>query len=435
MQIKKLFSKNNIKSFKVLFYEKKLGRTIFLDAISKGLPYLFLPLFLKLMPLSEYGLYTFIIYIITTGAYVFQFGFETAKSKLYYIYDASERGRMLFSMNFFLAVLFVVIVVIDLKLKIISTYLLNIPSQGGFKFEFSILSLILINAVVTLLMKHLTLTNKVLTYQIWNTIKIFFVNAFVILTAYFLFNSTINAAQRIFYEAIFSLIVIIPLYIYFYSNHFEFKLDFKIMSRVFELGTPMMIGGIIAIAYNISDKYFIQKFIDYSALATYNLTLFLIMPIGLLFTSFFDSYWVPKFFNDNKEQIRIDETNKVTFTLFIVLLLMLPVFLFFIYFYLKLTHNPIQLHSIVWIFIIIYVSRSFDIFTQFYNNFFIVTEKTYKATLLNFIISVFIVVFNLILIPKIGIIGAAIVLMLSSLVKFMLFFVNAHKIAAKGIIS
>jgi O-antigen/teichoic acid export membrane protein len=81
------------------------------------------------------------------------------------------------------------------------------------------------------------------------------------------------------------------------------------------------------------------------------------------------------------------------------------------------------------------VSRSFDIFTQFYNNFFIVTEKTYKATLLNFIISVFIVVFNLILIPKIGIIGAAIVLMLSSLVKFMLFFVNAHKIAAKGIIS
>ncbi|WP_435352569.1 lipopolysaccharide biosynthesis protein [Emticicia sp. SJ17W-69] len=435
MQIKKFFSANNIQSFKVLFYEKRLGRTILLDALSKGLPYLFLPLFLKLMPLTEYGLYTFIIYIITTGAYVFQFGFETAKSKLYFIYDARERGRMLFSMNFFLGLLFLAIVIIDLKFKIISTHLLNMPLQEGFSFEFSILSLILINAVITLLMKHLTLTNKVLTYQIWNTIKIFFVNAFVILIAYFLFNSTINAAQRIFYEALFSLIIILPLYIYFYSNHFEFKLDFKIMSRVFELGTPMMIGGIIAIAYNISDKYFIQKFIDYSALATYNLTLFLIMPIGLLFTSFFDSYWVPKFFNDNKKQINIDETNKVTLNLSFVLLLMLPVFLILIYFYLKLTNNPVQLHSIVWIFVIIYLSKSFDIFTQFYNNFFIVTEKTYQATLLNFIISVFIIVFNWVLIPKIGIIGAAIVLMLSSLVKFMLFFINAHKIAAKGLIS
>lgn len=435
MQTRNIFSKDNVKLLKILLYEKKLGRTILLDVLSKGLPYLFLPLFLKLMPLTEYGLYTFILYIVTTGAYIFQFGFETAKSKLYFIYDASERGRMLFSMNFFLGLLFLAIVIIDLKFKIISTYVLNMHFEKEFSFEFSILALILINAITTLLMRHLTLSSQVLTYQIWNTFKIFLINFLVILTAYFILSSTMNAVQRICYEAFFSFIITLPLYIYFYSIHFEYKLDFKIMSRVFQLGTPMMIGGIIAIAYNISDKYFIQKFIDYSAMATYNLTLFLIMPIGLLFTSFFDSYWVPKFFNENKEQIKIDKTNKVTLLLSFIFILMLPVFLFLIYFYLKFTNNPVQLHSIFWLFIIIYLSKSLDIFTQFYNNFFILAEKTYQATLLNFIISLLVIMFNWVLIQRVGIIGAAIVLMLSSLAKFVLFFVNAHKIAAKGFIS
>lgn len=429
MSIKHLFSIENLHSFESIFFQKKIGRTILLDALSKGLPYLFLPLFLKLMPLSEYGLYTFIIYIVTTGAYIFQFGFETAKSKLYFVYDKKELGRMLFSMNTFVLLLFILVVVIDYKFKIITTYILDIHSQANFNLELSILTLILINGVTTMLMRHLTLTNNVFTYQLWNGVKIFLLNTIVIVIAYFVLNTTLNATQRIFYEVVFSLLITVPFYAYFYLNHFEYRLDFKIMRRVFELSLPMMIGGIIAIAYNISDKYFIRKFIDYDALGMYNLTLFLIMPIGLLFTSFFDSYWVPKFFNDNKNQISIEETNKVTQILSIVFLIMLPIFLFFIFFYLKITNNPIQLNAIIGLFIFLYLSKSVDIITQFYNNFFIIAEKTYQTTLLNFILSVVLIVLNWILIQRFGIIGGAVVLLLCSIIKFIVFFIKAHRIA------
>jgi O-antigen/teichoic acid export membrane protein len=429
LRIKHLFTIDNFHTFKDLFFEKKLGRTILLDALSKGLPYLFLPLFLKLMPLSEYGLYTFIIYIVTTGAYIFQFGFETAKSKLYFIYDKKELGRMLFSMNTFVLILFILIVVVDYRFKIITTYILNIQFQINFNLEFSILTLILINGITTLLMRHLTLTNNVFTYQLWNGVKIFLLNTFVIVIAYFIFNATLSATQRILYEVIFSLLITLPFYAYFYLVHFEYKFDFKIMRRVFELSLPMMIGGIIAIAYNISDKYFIRKFIDYDALGMYNLTLFLIMPIGLLFTSFFDSYWVPKFFNDNKNQINIQDTNKVIQILSIIFLIMLPVFLFLIFFYLKITNNPIQLNAIIGLFIFLYLSKSIDIITQFYNNFFIVAEKTYQTVLINFILSVVLIIFNWILIQRFGIIGGAIVLLSCSVIKFIIFFIKAHKIA------
>ena len=400
-----------------------------LDALSKGLPYLFLPLFLKLMPLSEYGLYTFIIYIVTTGAYIFQLGFETAKSKLYFIYDKKELGRMLFSMNTFVLILFALVVVIDYRFKIITTYILNIQFHVNFNLELSILTLIMINGITTMLMRHLTLTNNVFTYQLWNGVKILLTNTFIILIAYFVLSTTLNATQRIFYEVIFSLLITVPFYIYFYTVHFEYKFDFKIMRRVFELSLPMTIGGIIAIAYNISDKYFIRKFIDYDALGMYNLTLFLIMPIGLLFTSFFDSYWVPKFFNDNKNQVNIEETNKVTQILSIVFLIMLPVFLSLIFFYLKITNNPIQLSAIIGLFIFLYLSKSLDVITQFYNNFFIVAEKTYQTTLINFILSIVLIILNWILIQKFGIIGGAIVLLLCSIIKFIIFYIKAHKIA------
>lgn len=434
MSVKSIFSTDNIQILKKLFYEKKLGRTIFLDAISKGLPYLFLPLFLKLMPLSEYGLYTFIIYVITTGSYIFQFGFETAKTRLYFIYSNVERGQMIFGMNAFIFILFIIIVLIDFKFSIICTYLLNIDPQIGFKLEFSILSLIFINAVIMLLMRHLTLNNHILTYQLWNTIRILSINIFIIIITYFMFSSTVTAAQRIYYELVVSLVVIVPFYVYFYHNSFVYKFNYAIMRRVFELGLPMMIGGIIAVAYNISDKYFIRKFIDYDALAVYNLTLFLIMPIGLLFTSFFDSYWVPRFFSKNNIQINIEETNRVTLVLCVILILTLPVFLLFIFYYLKFTHNPIQFNSIIWIFIILYFSRSFDILTQFYNNFFIIAEKTYQSTLLNLTISLLIVLFNWILIQRIGIMGAAVVLIFTSFIKFILFFINAKRISSKFIV-
>ena len=97
--------------------------------------------------------------------------------------------------------------------------------------------------------------------------------------------------------------------------------------------------------------------------------------------------------------------------------------------YLKITNNPIQLDAIVGLFIFLYLSKSIDIITQFYNNFFIVAEKTYQTVLINFILSVVLIILNWILIQRFGIIGGAVVLLVCSLLKFIIFFIKAHKIA------
>ncbi len=429
MSIKRVFSLKNLASLKHILFEEKLGRTIFLDALSKGLPYLFLPLFLKIMPFSEYGLYTFIIYIVMTGAYVFQFGFETAKSKLYFSFDKKELGRMLFNMNIFMFVMFIIVVIIDYKFRIITTYVLNMPLQANYNLEFSILMLILLGAMTIMFMRHLTLSNKVFIFQRWNAIRILILNTFPLLIAYFALNSILKAEQRIFYETVLSLFIIIPFYYYYYVTYFEYKIDLKIIRRVFKICFPIFLGSIISISYNLADKYFINKFIDSNALGIYNLTMFLIMPIGLLFTSFFDSYWVPLFFNDNKSEIKVEKTNKVVFLLAIVLLIALPVFFILIFLYLSITNSNVPLKSIIVLFLFLYVSKSLDILAQFYNNFFILIEKTYQTVVINFILTILNFILNWILIQRIGIIGGGIALLFCSGVKFFLFFIKSHRIA------
>ncbi len=364
-----------------------------------------------------------------TGAYVFQFGFETAKSKLYFSFDKKELGRMLFNMNIFMFVMFIIVVIIDYKFKIITTYVLNIPLQANYNLEFSILVLILLGAMSIMFMRHLTLSNKVFIFQRWNTIRILILNTFPLLIAYFTLNSVLKAEQRIFYETVLSLFIIIPFYYYYYANCFEYKIDLKIIRRVFKICLPMFLGSIISISYNLADKYFINKFIDSNALGIYNLTMFLIMPIGLLFTSFFDSYWVPVFFNDNKNEIKVEKTNKVVFLLAIVLLIALPVFFILIFSYLSITNSNIPLKSIIVIFLFLYASKSLDILSQFYNNFFILIEKTYQTVVINFILTILNFILNWILIQRIGIIGAGIALLFCSGVRFFLFYVKSHKIA------
>lgn len=430
MNIKNARVKRAVDLGNTLLVKQKLGRTILLDVMSKGLPYLFLPIFLKMMPLKEYGIYTFIIYIVTTGAYIFQFGFETAKSKLYFVYDEIEKGRMLFSMNLFLLLLFIVVAIIDLRFTVISTYLLNLNTPNNVALEFSILAYIFLNALVIVLTRHLTLTQKVLTFQIWNAFRLLLTNLAVVIAAFYLLSSTLSAYQRTVYEVVAGLLLLSPLYLLFYQKQFVYKFDLKIMRRVFELATPMMLGAVIAIAYNISDKYFIQKYIDYEALAVYNLTLFLVMPIGLLFTSFFDSYWVPKFFAENRHTLQIDKTNRATSIFALILAAALPVFLFFIAIYLKIINSTIQINTIALLFSILYISRSLDIISHFYNNFFIVTEKTYQLMTINIGFSLLAFTLNFLCIKTFGLIGAACILLLVSSLRLFIFFRKANALVA-----
>lgn len=419
--------KNILHSVQNVLIHKKIGWTIFLDIISKGLPYLFLPFFIEMMTISEFGIFTHIVFISISGASLMQFGFETAKSKLYFSLKEEELGRLKFSMNVVVFSGFIILLLFSTSSLFLTKYILKL-GNGNLELEFFIIVFCLINAVILLLIRHYSLTKKFYKFQIWNLFRLLFTNLILLIIFYFIFRSNLNAETRLIYEVILNLLFLIPLY-YFYQKEFIYKFDVALMKKVFKISFPILIGAIIGIVYNLSDKYFVNSLINTVELAKYNYALLMIIPLGLTFTPFFDAYWVPKFFSENKDSVDVNGTKRISIIFSVMLLGFMPIFIGCVFLYTQLTQNKIDFYDIAPVLVIVYLSKTFDMITQFYNNFFILAENTKISVSVNIFLGFLFLGLSYILINYYGIIGAAIALLITSFLKFILYYSLGLKIA------
>ena len=201
------------------------------------------------------------------------------------------------------------------------------------------------------------------------------------------------------------------------------------MKKVFKISFPILIGAIIGIVYNLSDKYFVNSLINTVELAKYNYALLMIIPLGLTFTPFFDAYWVPKFFSENKDSVDVNGTKRISIIFSVMLLGFMPIFIGCVFLYTQLTQNKIDFYDIAPVLVIVYLSKTFDMITQFYNNFFILAENTKISVSVNIFLGFLFLGLSYILINYYGIIGAAIALLITSFLKFILYYSLGLKIA------
>ncbi|MBK8391110.1 MAG: oligosaccharide flippase family protein [Saprospiraceae bacterium] len=121
--------------------DSKFFKVLILDVLSKGSDFLFLPIYLKLLTQEEFGIYTFILYIITTASGIIKLGMDTAASKMYYETERFDRSKMLFSVNSIWFALFILITGISLTTgidKFVFIDLLNIPLEGYIQIRYFI---------------------------------------------------------------------------------------------------------------------------------------------------------------------------------------------------------------------------------------------------------------------------------------------------------
>ena len=112
-----------------------------------------------------------------------------------------------------------------------------------------------------------------------------------------------------------------------------------------------------------------------------------------------------------------------------MLLGFMPIFIGCVFLYTQLTQNKIDFYDIAPVLVIVYLSKTFDMITQFYNNFFILAENTKISVSVNIFLGFLFLGLSYILINYYGIIGAAIALLITSFLKFILYYSLGLKIA------
>lgn len=404
------------------FRHSKLSKVFFWDVLSKGSDFVFLPLYLKILTQAEYGFYTYTIYIITTLSGILNLGLDTSLSKMYYETENDGRKTMLFSINIiwflFFAVVFLFCLITSID-NILLTEVLNVSLGDYRQIRFFIFGFVLFKMIQNTLNIFFVIDDNSITYQKYNLFRTLIGNSIVlIILAYF---TTGNKAYfRLYLEPIFFFLSFIPLIIIFIKR-MKFKINWKFVKDSLTLGMPIMGSVIVGVVYNISDKYFLQKSNGYDTLAVYNLTLFLTLPISLVFMSF-STIWMPIFFKEHSSIIRFRDTNKyfVRLTLFYLILLILIESILIIG--VKLDFLKSEYTPIIYIYPIVFVAKVMENLFQLYNNFIIAWNKTLFNLLISVLFSVITLVLNFLIIPEWGLYGAITTLFLLSATRLIIFY-------------
>lgn len=190
-----------------------------------------------------------------------------------------------------------------------------------------------------------------------------------------------------------------------------FKIDANMLKQMYRFGIPMMLASLPAMLLQVLDKFIMPNFADNLTFNTYAINYKLGIPMMLIVTMF-DYAWKPFFLTHYKD----DDSNRLfgrVFTYFTLLsAVAFLVFALFMPFFVRLPFlggkliPPMFWHGMGIIPIILAAYYFNGAITNFAAAFHI-TKKTHYITITMWSAAIVNIVLNLLLIPRIGIYGAA----------------------------
>jgi O-antigen/teichoic acid export membrane protein len=399
-------------------FNPKLATTILLDVLAKGIPYLLLPVFLRLMTQHEFGLYTYIIFIIVSASTIFKLGMDTATTKFFYQYSTTERGRFLFTINTIvyglLTVIMVAFAIFSANKPLLSKLLSGVEVSTEMVMVFW-LNLFLYLTVLFLNVYYV-IAEKFSLYQKYNLLRLLFVNLSVCFTLYFFRGYSVT--NRLWVEAGGGLLILSPL-IYDYCRQFQLQFDRRMFGEAFRVAFPVLLTNIVAITAGLADKYLLQDKKSIDDLAIYNLAIFLALPVSLLFNSF-HSLWLPKVFQQRDVAIRYQNANAVLSKLFFLFIGVVLITWTGIIIALQIHLVPAEYESVRFIFPIVGLAFVLECLTQLYMNIVVSIGKTEYNLFINILVMLAVILLNIWLIPIFGIVATS----------FIYLFINALRLVS-----
>lgn len=383
----------------------------FTNALYTGLPLILLPFLVIILEPKDYGM---VDLFRTISMFMVPFlGLSAVQSigRFYFDLDKETFKSFVSSIQFFqvitaaLAILFLV----GISSFIDNEYvILLILSVFYFLFNQFIESLLIIFRVEQKPKKYLLIRGGNIILEL-----------LLLVFLYKLF-STQDWTFRVYPTVIATFVIAVVSGVCFWKMGYKFYFSKDLLSKALIYSSPLILHMVSGYVLNIGDRLFIKHYLTETDLGNYAVAYQLGMAINFFYTSF-NLAWTPTYFKWMKEdkQKKIAKVRKVVYVGIIFMAIMIMLLWLVASPYLRNNTNYNISTHIVWI---VLISNIFLCFYKFEANFLLYNKNTKSLSYISLISALISIIINILIIPKIGILGAAYATLVSFILMYALIF-------------
>jgi O-antigen/teichoic acid export membrane protein len=394
---------------------RRMFTVLSIDILVKASGIILLPLYLRLMSQEEFGLYSYILSIVFTFSVVLNFGLYIPLSKFYHdSKDKIARGQLLFStfamLLLALCVFLIPIYFFRLDYRLVKL-LFNNPIDYG-KYRIPILFSVVTTVFSFMLTNYFFTSEKINHLKKYNAFRIIGINLAALLVLY-VFAQDDHVYLRLIaaYTVEFGISV---MFYYFCIREMKISFKWELIYPSFKLATPVMISAVLGIVINFGDKFFLEKYGTLHELSVYYLAISFSGILATIYASF-QNAWLPLFFKERDVLRNFEKTKRFSIKIFIGFLVL--GILIMIGFALLLATGIIQqkYRSALYVLPILLLTQIISALVPVYSNYVVYFEKTYYTLVIGGLICCVNLSLSFLLIPSLGMYGAATVSLVSNL--------------------
>ncbi len=408
----------------------RLVAVLSIDIFVKLSGIILLPIYLRLMTQDEYGLYGYLLSIILTFSVVLNFGLYIPLSKFYHDYESKDRGTLLFTI-FCLLIIILSIVIFPIYffrwdyaiVKILFKNHINYIS-----YRWPVLLAIIVTICNFMLTNFFFTSEKITELKKYNIFRIICINVLAVAFLFF-FKGTDSVRVRLETTYVVELILFL-VFSYFFIRETDSTFSRRIAISSLKLALPVTISAMFGIVINFSDKFFLEKYGTFGNMSYYYLAISCASVIPLIFTSF-QNAWLPLFLKEKDVRKNIEKTNRMLVRLFLILLVLSFCIIVFVKVILMLGIIQSKYNETIYILPIILVSQILAALVPLYSNYVVYFEKTHIASIIGFFLCCISFGLSLLLVPRFGVYGAALVSLICNACYFAVYFFTIRMYAKK----
>lgn len=391
-----------------------------MDVLSKVSSFLLLPVYLRLMTQDEYGLYNYILTIVTSFSVVLNFGLYVSQSKFYSDAHRSEKRKVVLFNIFVLLTGMVAICIIPVYILGWDYYLVKFLFKddiGYDKFRWAMLLATVVTVYTFILSNYFVTAEKAGLFRKYNLFRLVVINVVVLLCLYYFKGEKIHV--RLLYTYLCELLALI-IFFFYYAGEMKPKLDFGMMRGFLKLGTPVMFTAIWGMISNYCDKFFLERYGTAKDLSYYYLAFAVANVIYLICMAVHNS-WMPTFLKEKDIEVNIRKTKKLFITLGGGLLILGVLLMIGLYVAIRIGIISNKYMPAIYVLPILVVAQVVAGMVLLSSNYMVYFEKTHHSLFIGLITCGVGVVAAYLMVPPWGVFGAVIGYMLVQIAHYLLF--------------
>lgn len=415
---------------------KKISAITIADALTKGVGYLLLPLYLGLMPQQEFGEFSFIFSSIAPFSLVITLSLYIPFIRTFCEDKSNNSSRSELVSTVFNS-LFIWLIIIDFILLLVKPFFINTYINyfniTYFADEKYYLVLMLVNTGAILLYCYSLLMSRKNTYEIiiFMLVRFIFVSGSSLAFVYFDFLGHESVLNRLFGIFVAEFFVAFSYVFVYVRPYVSLKINFSILKDQLIIAWPLVPSGLIGLFLVIIDRGLIAEHHGLKELASYNLSMMALVPLQMLMSAT-QVAWAPHIFSLNSAQEAMKQTIRIIKIAFFIMIVG-AVFLSLLI-YLALLYSFIGSEYSVVPEIILYSSIGViaSVLTHFNSNMFVHLKKTGYQLGIGLLILAINWSINIALIADYSFIGAAIAAGLANVIGLIVGIVILNKLVNRS---